>query len=50
MVTFLVNGKTQLKGHAPKRVAVKRAVFDSVKRVLFYTTIEKYAVDFSLRR
>ncbi len=31
-----------LKGHAPKRVAVNRAVFDKAKRVLFYTTIEKF--------
>ncbi len=31
-----------LKGHAPKRVAVNRAVFEKVKRVLFYTTIKKF--------
>ncbi len=31
-----------LKGHAPKRVAVNRAVFDKAKRVLFYTTIENF--------
>ncbi len=31
-----------LKGHAIKWLAVDRAVFDRVKRVLFYTTIEKF--------
>ncbi len=31
-----------LKGQAQKRVAVNRAGFDKVKRVLFYDTIEKF--------
>ncbi len=31
-----------LKRHARKQLAVDRAVFDRVKRVLFYTTIEKF--------
>ncbi len=29
-----------VKRYAPKRVAVNRAVFDKVKRVLFYTITE----------
>ncbi len=31
-----------LKEHATKRLAVNRAVFDRVKRVLFYITIENF--------
>jgi len=31
-----------LKQHARKQLALKRAVFDRVKGVLFYTTIEKF--------
>ncbi len=31
-----------LKRHALKQLALKRAVFGKVKRVLFYTTIEKF--------
>ncbi len=31
-----------LKLHVRKQLALKRAVFDRVKRVLFYTTIEKF--------
>ncbi len=45
-----------LKQHAIKQLAVDTSVFDRVKSVLFYTTIEKfepfepnYATGFSLR-
>ncbi len=31
-----------LKRHARKRLALKRAVFDRIKRLLFYSTIEKF--------
>ncbi len=31
-----------LKRHARKQLALKIAVFDRVKRVLIYTTIEKF--------
>ncbi len=31
-----------VKRYAPKRVTVNRAVFDKVKRVLFYTTIDDH--------
>ncbi len=31
-----------LKQHATKQVDFRRAVFDRVKRVFFYTTIEKF--------
>ncbi len=31
-----------LKDHSLKRLAVNRAVFDKVKRVLLYTTIDKF--------
>ncbi len=37
--------KTPLKGtdsHQKKEMAVNRAVFDAVKRLLFYMTIEKF--------
>ncbi len=32
----------QLRRHARIQLALKRAFFDRVKRVLFYTTIEKF--------
>ncbi len=31
-----------LKRHARKQLALKRAVYDKVKRVLFYTTTENF--------
>ncbi len=31
-----------LKENATKRLALKRAVFDRVKHLFFYTTIEKF--------
>ncbi len=31
-----------LKGHALKWLAVNRAVFENVKKVLFYTTIDRF--------
>ncbi len=31
-----------LKGNATKLLALKRAVFDRVKKGVFYTTIEKF--------
>jgi len=31
-----------LKRHAPKQVTVNKAVFEEVKGVLFYTTIEEF--------
>jgi len=38
---YTVGSKKSFK-YAPKRVAVNRAVFEEVKRVLFYTTIEEF--------